>query len=63
MNGQVITFKMDEDGDTSVLVNTKEITPNELGICPKCGSDSQVWKNQNTGKLTCHRFGCENLEL
>lgn len=26
--------------------------------CPKCGDNAQVWKNQITGKLTCHRAGC-----
>jgi hypothetical protein len=28
-------------------------------ICPKCSSSSQVWGNQITGLLTCHRYGCE----
>ena len=45
------------------LLNTKTFTPNELGICPKCLSESQVWRNQITKKLTCHRIGCDNLEL
>jgi hypothetical protein len=31
--------------------------------CPKCHSPSQVWVNQITGKLTCHRAGCNNLEI
>ena len=26
--------------------------------CPRCGTNRQVWKNQLTGKLTCHRWGC-----
>ena len=28
-------------------------------ICPTCNSNSQVWVNQISGKLKCHRFGCE----
>ena len=31
--------------------------------CPKCGSHTQVWVNQNTKGLTCHRWGCNNVEL
>ena len=31
-------------------------------VCPRCGSSAQVWPNQLTGKLTCHRVGC-HLEL
>lgn len=30
-----------------------KIVPN----CPKCGN-RQVWKNQLSGKLMCHRVGC-----
>ncbi len=26
--------------------------------CPKCGNNRQVWKNQLSGELTCHRVGC-----
>ena len=26
--------------------------------CPKCGSNSQVWVNLLSDKLTCHRIGC-----
>ncbi len=26
--------------------------------CPRCGSASQVWENQITGVLMCHRLGC-----
>lgn len=29
-------------------------------VCPKCLSSSQVWVNQLTLKLTCHRVGCHN---
>jgi hypothetical protein len=32
-------------------------------ICPNCGNNRQVWVNQITKKLTCHRFGCNNKEL
>jgi hypothetical protein len=27
-------------------------------VCPQCLTSSQVWVNQITGKLTCHRVGC-----
>lgn len=27
-------------------------------ICPNCKSNAQVWSNQITGRLTCHRLGC-----
>jgi len=27
--------------------------------CPKCKTNSQVWFNQTTGKLTCHRAYCQ----
>lgn len=30
----------------------------EVPCCPKCGDNRQVWKNQITGKMTCHRAGC-----
>ena len=26
--------------------------------CPRCGNYRQVWRNQLTGKLTCHRAYC-----
>jgi len=28
--------------------------------CTCCGSSAQVWVNQDTEKMTCHRFGCFN---
>jgi len=31
--------------------------------CPICGNDRQVWRNQITKKLTCHRYGCNNAEI
>ena len=31
---------------------------NNLPNCKICGNNRQVWKNQITGKLTCHRLGC-----
>jgi hypothetical protein len=34
---------------------TTEVIPN----CPKCGNNRQVWKNQLTGKMTCHRAYCQ----
>jgi transcription elongation factor Elf1 len=26
--------------------------------CPICGNNRQVWINQLTGVMTCHRAGC-----
>jgi len=26
--------------------------------CPRCGNNRQVWVNQITGKITCHRVNC-----
>jgi anaerobic ribonucleoside-triphosphate reductase len=28
-------------------------------ICPKCGNNRQVWVNQITGVITCHRAYCD----
>lgn len=39
--------------------NYSEIPP----TCPRCGNNRQVWRNQLTGKPTCRRWGCDNLEL
>lgn len=30
-------------------------------ICPRCGNGRQVWKNQITGLLTCHRAFCDTV--
>lgn len=43
--------------------NWDEINWGRNKECPKCKSSSQVWINQITGKLTCHRVGCGNLEI
>lgn len=29
--------------------------------CPKCKNNRQVWINQITGKLTCHRAWCHTV--
>lgn len=29
--------------------------------CPKCGDNRQVWKNQISGKWTCHRAFCDTV--
>lgn len=28
-------------------------------ICPNCGNDRQVWRNQISGLWTCHRAHCD----
>lgn len=35
--------------------------PETMPDCPKCGNNRQVWKNQITGKLTCHRAFCHTV--
>ena len=32
-------------------------------VCPICNSNTQVWINQITNKVTCHRVGCNNRIL
>jgi hypothetical protein len=42
-----------------IVVKNHKKYNNSLPICPKCGNNRQVWKNQITGKLTCHRAYCD----
>lgn len=35
--------------------------PNGMPNCPKCGNNRQVWKNQISGKLQCHRAYCDTV--
>lgn len=45
-------------------INQPSILPTDIWTtCPRCKSYSQVWVNQDTKKLTCHRWGCDNLEI
>ena len=37
--------------------NTPDHRP-KVPSCPRCGNNRQVWANQITGKMTCHRAGC-----
>lgn len=30
----------------------------QMPNCPVCGNNRQVWRNQLSGKLTCHRAFC-----
>jgi len=32
-----------------------------MPVCPKCGNNRQVWENQITGKITCHRAYCHTV--
>lgn len=34
---------------------------NGMPDCPKCGNNRQVWRNQITNKLTCHRAYCNTV--
>lgn len=38
-----------------LYLDTKTTPP---PICHHCGNNRQVWVNQITGLLTCHRLGC-----
>ena len=38
-----------------------EVPPGVLPACPKCGDNRQVWANQITGLLTCHRAHCHTV--
>lgn len=29
--------------------------------CPKCGNNRQVWRNQISGRITCHRAFCDTV--
>lgn len=29
--------------------------------CPKCGNNRQVWRNQISGLITCHRAHCDTV--
>ena len=44
-----------------VMLSCKD-TPKDIGngmpLCPRCGNNWQVWRNQRTDKLTCHRAWC-----
>jgi len=55
---------------TAELVNVRRFTTVEMilkdqpvdpnPICPRCKSNNQVWKNQITDEIMCHRVGCKN---
>ena len=52
------TQQNDANGGTPLAEPTGSKT---LPSCPKCGNNRQVWKNQMTGKLTCHRAFCHTV--
>jgi len=33
----------------------------QIPRCPKCGNNRQVWRNQITHLLTCHRAWCDTV--
>ena len=43
--------------DGSCQPNETDQRP-KVPSCPRCGNNRQVWVNQITGKMTCHRAGC-----
>mgnify|MGYP001581603495 CR=1 FL=1 len=57
-DGVVKVFKVVTEFEPSFYIES-EVAPN----CPLCESNTQVWVNQITHKLTCHRVGCNNKEL
>lgn len=42
--------------DEAALLQTAGMPP-----CPKCGNNRQVWRNQITGLVTCHRAYCDTV--
>ena len=51
------------DGYRRVVIskfnNNHDAIKKRFPICPRCGNNRQVWKNQISGKMTCHRLGCQ----
>lgn len=37
------------------------VTRSSPPVCPNCGNNRQVWVNQLTGLMTCHRIWCQRL--
>lgn len=53
---------MDRKNDKDTTGRQSERLGSEtIPDCPKCGNNRQVWKNQITGKLTCHRAFCHTV--
>lgn len=50
-------------GRTDIIDTAEEAVASFMPVCDRCNSSKQVWKNQITGKITCHRWGCNNREL
>lgn len=44
--------------DSAAQFVRKSRTAVSAPVCPRCGSNRQVWKNQLNGKMMCHRVGC-----
>ena len=42
--------------DEAALQQTAGMPP-----CPKCGNNRQVWRNQISGLITCHRAYCDTV--
>ena len=59
---QWLTHLQEELMDAVVYIERSkfEIWREKEGVpaCPTCGNNRQVWVNQITRKLTCHRAGC-----
>lgn len=41
--------------------NTPPPPPEPMPPCPRCGNNRQVWRNQITQLLTCHRAWCDTV--
>ena len=46
-----------------IIHRTRKAYGRELPACPACGSNSQVWRNQITGAMACHRVSCHGAAL
>jgi hypothetical protein len=54
----------DQDWDEHESVREAiDVAMRKSKVCPICGNNRQVWVNQDTKRLTCHRYGCNNMEI
>ena len=47
---------MPQDLDAAALQQTLGMPP-----CPHCGNNRQVWRNQISGQIKCHRAHCDTV--
>lgn len=42
-------------------LHARSVTEGKPPMCPNCGNSRQVWRNQISGKWTCHRAHCDTV--